>query len=211
MSTFGSNDLDDVVDASGFGEEQATPKEGGKSCDKPGMYHVHVKGVKAEGSFTADAKGEWKTPCVRLDFEILAGTEADQVGKMIFHRIYRKKAEREGGKSSGRIIGLTDISDASREQMLRVAYQLGVMSKEDMGNAKAAVRWSQAEGLQAIVRVDREEEEDFKDHTKKRIVYRINFGNVWGVHHPDVVDVPRDVEAMAMAGAPAAAVDVTDL
>ena len=201
--------LDDVIDASGFTVEDAEPQQGGAACSKPGMYHVHVKDAKREGSLEPNEKGEFKSPCVRLDLEILAGSESDQVGKVIYHRIYLAKARRD---PSGKTVGYDPLTDKSREQYMRTAVQLGVMAKEDVGKQGAPVRWSQVIGRQAVVRVDRDEEDDFKDKTKKRVVHRINFGNFWEVHHEDVKDVPKDPEAMAMAGnGGASEIDLTNL
>lgn len=211
--------LDDVFDASGFGVEDAQPQQRGAECNKPGMYHVHVKDAKREGSLEPNEKGEFKSPCTRLDLEILAGSEPDQVGKVIYHRVYMAKAVRD--KVTGKTIGFEPLTDKSREQYMRTAVQLGVMAKEDIGKHGAPVRWSQVIGRQAVVRVDRDEEDDFKDKQAaerekraiaKKAVYRINFGNFWDVFHEDVKDVPKDPEAMAMAGGGGAAeIDLENL
>lgn len=211
MSTFGvaNPELDDVIDTSGFGVEDAQPRQGGAACNKAGMYHVHVKDVKKEGSIDPDEKGNFKTPCIRLDLEILAGSNPDQIGKVIYHRIYMAKAKRDG---AGKTTGFEPLTDKSREQYMRTAYQLGVMSEDDLGKERASVRWSLAPHRQAIVRVDEDEEDDFKTPGKKRTVYRINFGNFWNVNHEDVKEVAKDPEAMAMAGGQSvASVDVSDL
>jgi len=209
MSTFGASaELDDVIDTSGFGVEDATPSQGGASCNKPGMYHVHVKDVKKEGSLEPDEKGNFKTPCIRLDLEILAGTNEDQVGKVIYHRVYQAKATRD---RDGKTVGFEGLTDKSREQYFRTAFQLGVMDEADIGKDKATVRWSQVQGRQCVVRVDKDEEDDFKNPGKKRTVYRINFGNFWNVHHEDVKDVPKDPETIQFAGNAAGTVDVDNL
>lgn len=214
MSTFGANaDLDDVIDASGFDVDDATPSQGGAACNKAGMYHVHIKDLKKEGSLEPDEKGNFKTPCIRLDLEILAGSNADQIGKVIYHRVYQAKAKRD--ENTGKTVGMLPLSDSSREQYFRTAFQLGVMDEADIGKEKAVVRWSQAQGRQAIVRVDHEEEDVMKDGKKngeKRSVYRISWGNFWNVNHPDVADVPKDAEAMLLAsGGGGGSVDVSDL
>lgn len=208
-ATFGVDaGLDDTLDTSGFGVEDAQPQQGGKACDKEGMYHVHVKDAKREGSLEANDKGEFKTPCLRLDLEILAGSEPDQIGRTVYHRVYLAKAKRD---ASGKTVGFDPLSDKSREQYLRTAFQLGVLAEGDLGKPNAAIRWSQVMGRQAVVRVDKDEEDDFKKPGQKRTVFRINFGNFWNVNHEDVKDVAKDPEAMAMAGGGAGAVNVDDL
>lgn len=218
MSTFAppNSDLDDVIDTSGFGVDDAQPKQGGAACSKAGMYHVHVKDIKKEGSMTAGEDGSFKSPCIRLDLEILAGTHPDQVGKTIYHRVYQAKAKREkdpndpNGKKEI-TVGYGPLTDASREQYMRTAFQLGVMAEEELGKAKATVRWSLAPGRQCVVRVDEDTEDDYKKPGQNRTVYRINFGNFWSVTHPDVAEVPKDPEAMAMAGGPVSGVDLSDI
>ena len=48
MRTFGDDELDFEFDNTGVTEEDAKPG-GGKFCDKPGEYHVFIKGVKKGG------------------------------------------------------------------------------------------------------------------------------------------------------------------
>ena len=224
MSTFSApnSDLDDVIDTSGFGVDDATPRQGGAACSREGMYHVHVKDIKKEGSMTAGEDGTFKSPCIRLDLEILAGTNPDQMGKTIYHRVYLAKAKREKDPTDGKekTVGYGPLTDSSREQYMRTAYQLGVMAEEELGKEKATVRWSLAPGRQCVVRVDEDQEDDFRDKdaaakekrpVAKKTVYRINFGNFWTVTHPDVAEVPKDPEAMAMAGGPVSGVDLSDI
>lgn len=215
-----NNDLDTELDTSGFDTSDALPSKGGASCNKPGFYHIFVKDIKAEGN-QDPAKGKLATPCRRLDLEILAGSNADQVGKVIYDRTYIKKAVR-GKDDSGKEIttGFEDLSEDSRRAMLRKAYGLSLIDENQIGQDKVRIPWSAAPGRQCIVRVDEEEEDDFKDKDaakaegramKKKTVYRINYGNFWRVDSEEVKDVPKDAEALVMAGGGGPAPDLSDI
>lgn len=194
MSTFGNSDLDNFeMDGSGFDEEATTPSAGGAACNKAGHYHVHVKDVKMEGAFEADAEGKWKSPCIRLDLEILAGTEADQVGKTIYHRMYLRKKTMNGDKC----VGLEPVTEESQNRILRAAYALGLIDDDALGQKSVKVPWSQSPGCQAIVKVDESEDEY---NGKKTTNYRIEWGNLWRPDHEDVKEIPKDQEALAMWG-----------
>lgn len=207
-----NNDLDTELDTSGFDAGDALPSAGGKACDKPGMYHVFVKDIKAEGNQDPD-KGKLATPCRRIDLEIVAGSNPDQVGRTIFHRVYIKKAVRSKNASTGKdeVTGFEDLADGARQQMLRTAFGLSLLSEDDIGKGTVRIPWSLAPGRQCVVRVDEEEEDDFKVPGKKRVVHRISFGNFYRVDHPDVKDVPKDAESLAMLASGGANVDLSDI
>lgn len=203
MSTFGNNDLDMAVDTSGFGPEDAEPSAG-NWVDAPGYYHVTCNGAKAEGNVDPD-KGKLSTPCIRLDCEVLAGTEEDQVDNKLSIRLYTKKAIREDGPDGRSVVtGFEPMGEHSLKSIVSVAYAFGLIDAESLGG-NLNIPWSQIAGRTAVVKVD--EETDNRDANKKQ--YRVNFGNAWRPDSDKVADVPKDANALMLTGsASAGPVDV---
>jgi len=190
------------IDASGFSQEDLDQKGGGGAVNKEGFYHVQFGAPVQE-------KPEGKVPCVRIDMQVLAGTEEDQVGKMIFHRINMAKKGKEPGT-------LEPLSDGSRKNLLKFFANLGLVSKEEVaGNGKVRLPWERLEFFQAIVEIKNEQFDEEKDGVKtgnKRDSFRIPYGcNVWQVNDDRMTHVPKDPDALADFTGGAGVADVEDI
>ncbi len=197
------DELDMDLDTSGFGPEDAKPSTSGGACDKAGHYHVVCNGIKKEG-------GDNKTPCLRLDLQILAGEHDDQIGKMIFHRVYTAKAKRS---KEGQFEGLEPLTEGGKRMLLRCAAGFGLISPEDVGSGSVRIPWSQIEMRQAIVQVSAEDRTDMKTGQVTGKDFKISFGNIWPIGHEDVANVPTDAEALAQltGGAGVGGANVDDI
>ena len=195
--------FDMVFDASGIAPEDLNQKSGA-TVNKDGKYHVLFKGIEKE-------KRDGQIPAVRIDMEILAGTEESQVGRMHFHRINLfKKGEAPGS--------LGPLSDGSKKNLLKFFANLGLITKEEVaGNASIRLPWEKLEFMQAIVEI-KNEPYDEKDKTtgvltgKKVDSFRIPYGcNVWQVGDDRVASVPKDPDALAEFTGGAGVADVSDI
>lgn len=190
------------LDASGFSAEDLDQKGGGGAVNKEGFYHVIFNAPTQE-------KGENKTPGVRVDMKVLAGSEESQIDKMIFHRIYLAK------KAKG---GLFDpLSDGSKKNILKFFANLGLISKEDVaGSAAVRLPWEKLEFFQAIVEIKNEpydEKDDLDKPTGKKLdSFKIPYGcNVWQVSDERMAHVPKDPDALAEFTGGAGVSDVSDI
>lgn len=188
------SELDELYGDEQFTEEDLKPKAS-KTCDKAGWYHVYVLSVKPE---TPDHTG--MNSVVLLALQVLAGTNPDQKDAMIYHRVRLFKVVKD---DSGKPIGREPYSKDYIAQALKAAAGLGLIPR--VGAPKLSqVNWANAEGLQAVVRIDADAEK-FKDKKtgdeKETTRYQINFGNFFRLDD-DVKEVkacPKDAEALAMA------------
>lgn len=195
MTTFGNSDLDMQVDTSGFGPDDAEPSAG-NWVDAPGYYHIVCNGAKLEGN-EDPSEGKLSTPCVRLDCEVLAGTEEDQLGNKLSIRLYTKKAVREDDdQGNSVVVGFEPMGETTLKAYITTAFAFGLINADQIGGL-VSVPWSQIDGRTAVVKVD--EETDRRDPNKKQ--YRVNFGNAWRPDSEKVADVPKDVSALALTGA----------
>ncbi len=202
-STLVPEDLFDMVfDGSGITPEKLDQK-GGKSVNKDGKYHVLFRGVEKE-------KAEGKVPAVRIDMEVLAGTEESQVGAVHFHRIYlAKKGKKETDP-------LEPLSDGSKTNILKFFTNLGLLTKEEVaGNSSIRLPWEKLEFFQAIVEIKNEPYEGTDKNTGTvRMIdsFKIPYGcNVWQVSDERVANVPKDPEALADFTGGAGIADVDDI
>jgi len=190
-----------TFDASGVTPEKLEQK-GSATVNKDGKYHVLFKGLEKE-------KPDGKAPCVRIDMEVLAGTEESQVGRMHFDR---KNLMKKGEH------GLEPLSDGMKQNILKFFINLGLLTKEEVaGNASIRLPWEKLEHFQAIVEIKNEPYDD-KDKTtgqptgKKVDSFRIPYGcNVWRVDDDRVANVPKDPDALAEFTGGAGIADVSDI
>lgn len=197
------DDLFDMVfDASGVTPEKLDQK-GGNVVNKDGKYHVLFKGLEKE-------KADGKLPSVRIDMEILAGTEESQVGAVHFHRIYLAKKGTGGA--------FEPLSDGSKTNILKFFTNLGLLTKEDVaGNASIRLPWEKLEFFQAVVEIKNEPYDETDKNTgqptgKKINSFKIPYGcNVWRVDDDRVASVPKDPEALADFTGGAGIADVSDI
>ena len=174
----------------------------GGTVDKPGKYHVVVNDLKY-----TDEPG--KSRQVRIDMQVLAGTESSQVGKMIFHRFYLDKMQ--DGKRG-------PLSVGSRKIGTRFFIGMGLLPPNAADANKVAWPFQKLRGCQAIVEVAPDEYED--ETGNNRVSYKIAFGHTWQPGDDAVADVPVDRDALAVKSAAgtsggadsgAAGIDVNDI
>lgn len=184
-----SDFVDDFeVDASDF-DSSDTEGRGGL-VDKAGFYHVVVNDLTL-------FEEEGKAKNVRVDMQVLNGTDQTQIGKMIFHRVYLNRKDGDA------------LTKGSKAITTRLFIGFGLLPK-DAAEAET-VKWpfSQLKGAQAVVEIKPETYED--RNGDERTDFRIPFGNVYRFEDEKVADVPVDREALELAGAAAGDVDTSDL
>lgn len=157
--------------------------EGDSQLNKPGYYAFEIEELDREAK-------QGKTPCIRFDMRIHGGVTSDgckvekggkgeaQLNRILFHRMY---TEARGGAR---------LSDGATRITLRFALGLGLITREQIGDPKMTIRWSQARGVRGIVQVMREDDPDGKRGPQ----FKVAFGQVWPLDHPDVAEVPRPAE-----------------
>jgi len=203
MSMAVADDLFEMtIDASGFSSEDLDQKGGGGAVNAEGFFHVIFNAPTQE-------KEEGKTPSVRVDMQVLAGTDETQVGKMHFHRIYLAKK----GKAPG---SFDPLSDGSKKNILKFFANLGLITKEEVaGSAAVRLPWERLEFFQAIVEIKNEPYDEEKDGVKtgnKKDSFKIPYGcNVWQVGDERMSHVPKDPDALADFTGGAGVDDVSDI
>lgn len=178
---------DDWDSAVGFSADDIDPDEaekGGGFVDKPGKYHLEINLVKFDGGGKIKDDGEPATPCLTLQMTVLHSVKGQSpAGARLFHRVYFSDKEN------------------SHKLITKLGLRLGLLVKRDgkaIDPASGTTRivpslFKRAEGLQCIAEV-RMEEYKGKEQAK------IPFNDVWGVTHPDVADVPKSGEHLALIG-----------
>lgn len=183
MSVSMTEDLFDVeFDASGFAPEDLEQK-GSATVNKNGFYHTLIKGLNQE-------KQEGKIPAIRVDMEVLAGENEDQVGRTHYHRV--NLAKWNENKTD-----VVPLSEGSTKNILRFFTNLGLISKEEAAGKKVRLPWERLDQFQLIVEIKNEPYKDEKTGEMKDS-YRIPFGcNVWKVDDERMSKVPKDPDALA--------------
>lgn len=203
MSPVAEDLFEMTIDASGFSQEDLEQKGGGGAVNKEGFYHVIFNAPSQE-------KEEGKVPSVRIDMQVLAGTDETQVGKMHFHRVYLMKK----GKGKGE---LETLSDGSKKNILKFFANLGLISKEEVaGSAAVRLPWERLEYFQAIIEVKNEPYDETDEHGnktgKQRDSFKIPYGcNVFQVGDERMSHVPKDPDALADFTGGAGVADVSDI
>lgn len=213
MNNVFTQDTQEFVDSLYGDEGTFTPEEQKPSstqfCSKKGWYHCIVQGVKPKNLY------QDKYPSViRVDLQILAGTEADQKDCMIFHdiRLFRIKYEMETDPQTGKQrrkqidgkpieTGAEPYGHDYAAQAMKAARAMGLVKAGEAAKL-SQVNWNAADQTQVIVRVD-EDEERYTDRDglpqsiKK---YNINFGHFWSPLDRDRDDCPDEVKNCPMDG-----------
>lgn len=196
-----SNLFDMVFDNSDLSPDKLG-KRGGGSVNEDGFYHVVFGEPVPE-------IGDGKSPCMRVDMKVLAGTKEKQIGKMHFHRINLAKK----GSVAGEYLPL---SSGSREMLSNFFIHLGLMTADDARAAGCRYPWEKLEFFQAVIEV-KNEPYDEKDQNgnptgQKRDSFRIPYGcNVWQVGDERVAHVPKDPDALADFTGGAGVGDIDDI
>jgi hypothetical protein len=175
--------VDFELDLTGLSEEDLEQENHGP----PGRYHVQFTDA------IRDPKSQ--NPCLRLKYQILAGTDATAVGLVMEERLY--------------------FSEKAQKRAAIFAKRLGLIDGEAFGR-RSTIDWSALVGTQAVVEVIEEEYE--KRDGGKGISSKISFAGVWSTDDDRAKDVPRGkvpevpkVTPRAKAQAKPAADDFSDL
>lgn len=147
--------------------------EGGNNRPAPGMYHAMIETVRELPDQNY----------VQYDFVILAGTVADQGGKIISQRLYIEGKDEKGTAMCTR-------------RITRFAVETGAMDRSDIGK-DVDVDLALAEGRDCIIKViEREYDEKDKETGaktgKKKKSIELDFFGVWSTDDEEVAQVPRD-------------------
>ncbi len=184
------DDFTTVLDTSDVNPDEL---DSGGMVDEEGWYHAIVNKVERFAE-------EGKLKNLRVDFQVCPGVKSKQKGKMLFHRIYL-----EGWKTkpSEGVPGETGpLTQGGKKSLLRFAVGMGLIQKEQVGSPKLAIPWSLLEGRQAVINVKKEPRKDQATGKENgQFEFRINYGEVYPVHHEKVKDVPKDPEFLALAAA----------
>lgn len=159
---------------------------GGGGVNKDGKYHVMCIDV-------ANDTKDGKLPCVKVVLQVLAGTERDQVDKKHTHWLYLAKWADDAKTQPG------PLMDSQRKGLARFARAFHVLTEADMGNPNARINFNRFRDMQAVVEIKKgdDRESDGKTYSGR---FEIPWNNAWPVNHPDVADVPKDAESLALMG-----------
>lgn len=195
MATYewGEFDKQDDWELDGTGKS-AEDLGGGNNVDKEGWYHFEVADVVADLS-RVNAKGNPKSPSIRFDLLVIHPHEGQSpVGARLFHRLYL------GSKDGG------PPAEGSRDAAFRFGLGLGILKEIGEGDQKSIVdaetgspkiglaTWQRAKGRQCIAKVVAEKEEKFGER------FVIPYGRVFDVADPAVEKVPKNLQAIKLAG-----------
>lgn len=168
--------------------------KGGNSVEKDGFYHVHAESVSDE-----DVDKEDRLRNVNIQMEILQGTEADQIEKKVYHRLYLAKWVDKDDHTKGQ----EPVSKGSMKNIIRFAMAFGILDREDIGS-KTIIPFHAIAGRQAIVEVKKEADREGVDkHGNKKDFkgqFRIPFSNAWPLNHEAMAKVPKDTTAASQQG-----------
>lgn len=168
---------------------------GGGLVDQEGNYHFVCNGV-------TKFKEDGKLPNVRVDFQCAAGDHEKQVNKMLFHRIYLASWQTKPNKDKGIEGVLAPLSTESKKILLRFSIGMGIISKEDCGNANLRIPFNLLPGRQMCCKVKKEQKKDSDGKKIEEFDFRIPYGEVYPVNHPSVEKTPKDGELVSVAPPP---------
>lgn len=204
MALEGQNEFDGSFDLDGFDTEGL---DQGGNVDKEGQYHFEVADVVPELDIL-DKEGQPKTPSVRFDLAVLHTTPGQsRAGSRHFHRIYV-------GSSGG-----GPAKEGSIKSAIRFGLGLGILRQVEQNGKSIVVdavtgltritkeTWLRAKGQQCVAKIGKHEDKAGKYQTS----FEIPFGRVYQVDHPDVADVPKNANALALIGKASAAVQAPKL
>lgn len=192
------NDDDYVFDGSGRSEADL----GSSFVNKEGWYHFEVADVVRELERVSE-RGQAKSPAMRFDLVSLHDVAGQSPsGSRHFHRIY------VGSKDGG------PPAEGSLKSALRFGVGLGILREVEIDGQPAIVdaqtgspqirvsTWERAKGMQLVARIEKRQEQEGSKYGPS---YEIPFARVYQPDDPQVADVPKNLEALALIGkAPAA-------
>jgi hypothetical protein len=171
----------------------------GAMVSKEGYYHVNCVAIEK-----VDKTSEGKTPHLKIDLQIVAGDHEDQRDKLIYHRLFLARAQRD---VDGTVTGFNPFDPADEKDKKALdgintfAFAFGVIGTADLGKNKVAIPFGMINGAQAVVRVQKDDDWTDKEGNKKAGGLKILWNNdAWPVGHERVKDVPKDPEALLAMG-----------
>ncbi len=148
---------------------------------KEGTYHFVVEAIDPE--HTSKNKG---THGVEFVCQVLAGTEKSEKGKKLEERFYYPTPDQ------------TAVAKAFMLQRIgKIARVLELIQASDLGKAGVVIPWAKGVARQFIATVAFNYDKDDKEK-KKPLGSQIDGMKMWRVTDPEVVEVPKDKDAMAM-------------
>lgn len=168
------SELDQQVNASGLGDNAL--EDSGPGFSAEGFFHFQITDIE-------------KTQYNSLQFkmECLAGTDKSQVGKTLY--TFVALSGKDGAV----------LSDKQLRIIMRFAYGLGLVSKQDVGRPNVVIPWSRALNTQCIGEVSFQPGSDKPGGGRYKDRYALAYGRVWQVTDPAVSEVPKDTESLAAA------------
>ena len=152
---------------------------GGRDRVEPGKYHIEL--MHAEDKDTEKDK-----PYTAFDFQVLEGTNKEQIGRVHAARYYwynqNETAER-----------------MAQEMICTIAVVLGVSTREAIKAKLDAgedlnFKWSLGIGKQAVIEIENRE-----DKAKGKTYAQIAHQKIWEIDNPKVAGVPKDERRLAAA------------
>jgi hypothetical protein len=154
-----------------------------------------------------------KVPVHKVEMKIVAGTNASQVGKVIYHRINLAKAVYGKGEGEGeRLVDLEPLTPGARKNLFKFFIGIGLLKESDIeGKEKVKLPFGQLLGRQAIVEIKNEPYKD-RNTDQMKDSFRIPYGcNVWTLDDEKMKHVPRDPESLAMIAAGGGVGNIDDI
>jgi len=195
------------ADTSGMEPEEL--KGGGNFVDEEGLFHVQIVKVELDpGTLTAEKQ---TTPMVSVTMEVLAGTSDAQIGKSTRHRLFLatwkdKKNRLEGWNPVLPRPGEATNGDLSPQAkgLLWFLHSFGVRPMKASQPIDRAM-FERLEGCQAIIKVELGQDRTINKGTPDEKTFKgrheMQWSNdCWPCEDEAVKDVPKDHEALALAG-----------
>ena len=185
-----------MFELEGGAVENADELYSGATVSKEGYYHVECVDVQLKTP-NIEAGDKPFTPNVNLHLHIIGGEHADQVEKLIYHRINLKKYDKDANN-------YVPLDDRAMKNIRCLCYAFGLISANDVANPKLKVNFTGLLDKQAIVKVTHEPPQKYIDKdgleqmSKDR--WKIAWHNdIFHVADERVKDVPKDMQAVGLA------------
>lgn len=187
------NEDEFVFDGSGKSESDL----GSSFVNKEGWYHFEIADVVRELDRVSE-RGQPKSPAMRFELIVLHDVDGQSAkGSRHYHRIY--VGDKDGGPPK----------EGSLKSALRFGCGLGILREVEIDGQPAIVdaatgspkikisTWEQAKGMQVIARIEKRQEQEGSKYGPS---FEIPYARVYQVDDPQVADVPKNKEALALLG-----------
>lgn len=180
---------------------------GSSTVAKEGWYHFEVADVVPELE-TVSKKGSQKSPAVRFDLNVLHTAPGQSpAGATHFHRVYvggkGGAAAEEGAIKMGLRFLLGLYGQVEGAEKMSVVDEVDINGKPTLVDAETGKptidlsTFRRAKGRQLIARIVYQPPNHEKGFSEK---WEIPFGRTFRPIDPDVADVAKDPEALAIVG-----------